>query len=569
MSRRRKAAAMASSLDSLLGLLAELSPEEQAQALDAAYADTAGMLWMPNDGPQSLAYLSPADELLYGGEAGGGKTDLLLGLALNEHGVSQIFRLQHNDRVAIVRRLAQIWLGTADLEEGAKPPGYNGNDHIWLAPRPCGVKPKRRPIIEFGALSDPNAWKHYQGRPADLKGWDELTQFTRAGYQTVNAWKRSASDQRTRIVGATNPPTTPEGLWVIDHWGPWLDDRHPNSAKEGELRYYATVDGEADTEVDASWRGEDKNGLEVLPVSRTFIRSTLADNPDLAKTGYASTLANLPKHLREALAEGKFRATFEDNELQVIPTDWIIAAQQRWHIKKAAFEEAFHGEELGPMTSMGVDCAGGGNARMMMAPWHGTFLDELKEPRPGIDLRDPRQQAAELMFWLRDAAQCNIDNTGGWGSGLASILDSNSIPYVLCNFAAESLDQSREDYFFVNKRTAYYWLFREALDPVHGYDLALPPDRELLQELSGPRFVAKRHKGRPAYALEPKENVEARLGRSTDKGDSCVLGWAEKDGLDNPTGRERFHPRSTPGESNRANSHAKARARAWRKGDRG
>lgn len=553
---------MGSSLDGLLGLLNELAPEERAEALAAAYADTAGMLWVPNDGPQTMAYLSPADELLYGGEAGGGKTDLLLGLAINEHGVSQIFRLQHNDRVAIVRRLAEIWAGE-EQPENAKPPGYNGQDHIWRAPRPCGSIAGRHPIIEFGAMGEPGAWKHYQGRPADAKLWDELTQFTREGYRTVNAWLRSTTPgQRKRIVGATNPPTTPEGLWVIEHWAPWLDDRHPNPAAEGELRYFATVDGVEDVEVDASWRGRDKNGIEIGPTSRTFIRSTLADNPDLAETGYASTLANLPKHLREALAEGKFRATFDDHELQVIPTDWIIAAQQRWHIKKAAFESGF--EEMPPMSAMGLDCAGGGSARMMMAPWHGTFLDELQEPRAGIDLRDPRQQAAELMFHLRDGAQVNIDNTGGWGSGLASILDSNHIPYVLCNFAAETTERARDGYYFVNFRTAIYWLFREALDPVFGYDLAIPPDRELLQELAAPRFEACRHKGQPAYKLEPKENVEKRLGRSTDKGDSVVLGWAEKAGLLVPTGRERFHPRTTPGESNRANQRAKDRSRAWR-----
>jgi hypothetical protein len=467
----------------------------------------------------------------------------------SEHGVSQLFRLQHNDRVAIVRRLAEIWAGS-ELPEGAKPPGYNGNEHVWMAPTPCGVVPGRRPVIEFGALAMPGAWQHYQGRPADAKLWDELTQFLREHFTTVNAWLRSVkAGQVKRVVAATNPPTTPEGLWVIPYWGPWLDERHANPAKEGELRYFATVDGHEDVEVDASWRGRDKNGLEIGPTSRTFIRSTLADNPDLAETGYASRLAGLPKHLREALAEGKFRATFSDHELQVIPTDWIIAAQQRWHMRKAAYESGF--EEMGPMTSMGVDCAGGGNARMMMAPWHGMFLDELQTPREGIDLRDPRQQAAELMFFLRDAAQCNIDNTGGWGSGLASILDSNSIPYVLCNFAAESMERARDDYYFVNKRTAYYWLMREALDPVFGYDLALPPDRELLQELSGPRFEPCRHKGQPAYKLEPKEDVEKRLGRSTDKGDSCVLGWAERDALLTPTGRERFHPRTTPGETHR------------------
>src|SRR5262245_34283594 len=37
--------------------------------------------WQPEPGPQQTAYDSAADIVLYGGAAGGGKTDLLLGLA--------------------------------------------------------------------------------------------------------------------------------------------------------------------------------------------------------------------------------------------------------------------------------------------------------------------------------------------------------------------------------------------------------------------------------------------------------------------------------------------------------
>src|SRR5690349_13379609 len=51
-----------------------------------------GAMWAPLPGPQTLAYHSPADELFYGGAGGGGKTDLILGLALTAHTSSIIFR---------------------------------------------------------------------------------------------------------------------------------------------------------------------------------------------------------------------------------------------------------------------------------------------------------------------------------------------------------------------------------------------------------------------------------------------------------------------------------------------
>jgi hypothetical protein len=46
---------------------------------------TATMAWVPNPGPQAQAFVCEADELFYGGEAGGGKTDLGIGLALTTH----------------------------------------------------------------------------------------------------------------------------------------------------------------------------------------------------------------------------------------------------------------------------------------------------------------------------------------------------------------------------------------------------------------------------------------------------------------------------------------------------
>jgi hypothetical protein len=127
----------------------------------------------------------------------------------------------------------------------------------------------------------------------------------------------------------SNPPATPEGLWVIKHWAPWFDPLHPNPAKPGELRWFTTGEDGEDLEVES--RGPHLlRGESVLARSRTYLPARLSDNPDLAETGYAAVLAGLPEELRRAYHDGDFGAGLKDHEFQMIPTTWIEAAQARW-----------------------------------------------------------------------------------------------------------------------------------------------------------------------------------------------------------------------------------------------
>ena len=78
---------------------------------------------------------------------------------------------------------------------------------------------------------------------------------------------------------------------------------------------------------------------------------------------------------------------------------------------------------------------------------------------------------------------------------------------------------------FLNKRAWWYWTMREALDPAGGEDLALPPDRELLADLTAPRWRLTAR----GVQVESKDDVKARIGRSPDKGDSAVYALARSD----------------------------------------
>src|SRR3954462_4475921 len=63
-------------LDELVARLTQLPEKSRTEAIELAVKSTAAMAWVPNPKPQTQAFVCEADELFYGGEAGGGKNDL-------------------------------------------------------------------------------------------------------------------------------------------------------------------------------------------------------------------------------------------------------------------------------------------------------------------------------------------------------------------------------------------------------------------------------------------------------------------------------------------------------------
>ena len=85
---------------------------------------------------------------------------------------------------------------------------------------------------------------------------------------------------------------------------------------------------------------------------------------------------------------------------------------------------------------------------------------------------------------------------------------------------------------FANKRSELWWQFREALDPVTGDAIALPPDRRLAAQLAAPTWTLRGS----AIVIESKEDIYKRLGTSTDDADAVVLALHRReDALRRPT----------------------------------
>src|SRR5262245_42465978 len=101
-------------------LLAHLSPAERGEFDSLIERDTT--IWRPLPGPQTAAYESKADIVGYGGAAGGGKTDLAIGLALTQHQRVGFFRENGTELTGVIDRIAEILGGRDD---------YNGRDNMW------------------------------------------------------------------------------------------------------------------------------------------------------------------------------------------------------------------------------------------------------------------------------------------------------------------------------------------------------------------------------------------------------------------------------------------------------
>jgi hypothetical protein len=455
-------------------------------------------IWEPFPGPQVQALDCKADELFYGGAAGGGKSDLLIGLSLTAHKHSIIYRREGTQLVGILQRMGQI---IGDRK------GLNGQDKIW--------KHGNR-LIEFGAVKDLGSEEKYQGRPHDLKGFDEITHFIQEQYTFLNGWKRSADPkQRVRTVATGNPPTRPEGIWVKKYWGPWLDRNNPlyNKIEPAELAYYYR-DHEGNMQFLREYdEVKDKDGEIIKPRSLTFIPSKVEDNPVYMETGYKQQLQSLPEPLRSQMLKGDFEAFSDDDPFQVIPTNWIAAAQERWTKKTTAMEK-------GPMDALGVDPARGGMDNTVICKRYGYWYDELKL-YPGGSTPNGQTVVSLIVAERKDAAPIIVDVIGV-GASVVDIADMQGLDVRGWNNsegAPGMIDRLR----FVNKRSWVYWNMRTLLDPEKETGIALPPDDDLLAELAAHKFSMTPR----GIQVWPKDKVKEAIGRSPDKADAVVMASVE------------------------------------------
>jgi hypothetical protein len=487
-------------LDEILAKIAVL-PEKEKQAMVAeVMAATKDAVWIPNPGPQTEGYFSKADVLLFGGNPGGGKSGLEIGLALTAHYRSLIVRKNFNDLEGLIDNTKKM-LGTDDGFVGGNRPKYR---------KPDGG------VIHYAGLPEDGGIGGHQGVDHDLLCVDEAAQIPENQVRLMMAWVRSdRPGQRCRTVLASNPPLDSTGDWLIAYFAPWLDEQHPNPAKPGELRYFLPDPRGGDRECEQHETAEIQ-GVTVYPQSRTYIPSKFTDNPYYDPQQYAKSLAGLGDQQRDILISGNFMLSRKQDPNQLIRIEWVKAAQARWT------QDPPQGI---PMCAIGVDVAQGGDDNNVIAYRHDGWFGEL-EVVPGSATPLGTDIGGEVIKRRRDGAVVVLDCGGGYGGAAFKNLKENSIEVMAYVGSHGSMARTEPDRLlgFSNKRTEAWWRMREALDPGQpgGSRIALPPDAALLSDLTSPRYEVRNNQ----IVLETKKDLVKRIGRSPDRGDAVVMAWS-------------------------------------------
>lgn len=260
----------------------------------------------PQPGPQTEFLSTAADICIYGGAAGGGKTRGLLMEATRWVHVAGYAGMIFRRNSVQVRNPGGLWDDSMRVypASGGTP---RRQDMTWTWPATDENGAPGYAVVKFGHLDHETTVLDHGGAAYPFIGFDELTLFTRGQFFFMLSRNRSTTGIRPYIRATCNPDAD---SWVAEFIAWWIDQNtgYAIPSRSGVLRWMVRIGDEikwADTKEEL----EALYGADCMPLSVTFIRSMLSDNPALtsADPTYRAKLRALPIVEQERLLMGNWK----------------------------------------------------------------------------------------------------------------------------------------------------------------------------------------------------------------------------------------------------------------------
>lgn len=400
-----------------------------------------------------------AHPILFGGAMGGGKSALLCMLAI------RMARLVKRNRILLARTTH------AALEISTKAELLEQLTHCPDAVHQPGYSrvhfPKTGSYIYYLGAGRPHEINRMLSVQWGMIGCDEVPDFTRETYDKLSTrlrWGPAAAADQLWNIATANP--TPG--WVKDDW-----------VSPGRPGY-------------------------------RFIQSLPFDNPYLNGGDYLGYIhdmrARMPDDWVKAYVEGDWDALLPSSA--AIPRSLLLAALSR--------EEQPNDRDR----VWGLDVSRKGDDWTVLYQRDGYQFRLIERWRH----KRTTQTIDRLMYHFSQAwpkpRRINIDDNGV-GGGVSDMLVRESYEYNMGDTViGECIAQSRADdpLHYYNKRAELFGIFRGILEARRG-DID-PEDPLVIDDLATP-LAAPTSGGK--LAVEPKIEVQKRLGRSPDNGDALLL----------------------------------------------